>query len=90
MTTFNPSKCEHLLNKYVIEKEIGSGANGCVLKARYIKDLNVRVAIKKINLFDKKIKVVKFLKKIQNEVDLLKSLSSPYIISFIDYHCTPK
>jgi len=61
-----------------------------VYKAHLLKDNSVKLAIKKINLNQSKSATVQFLKEVKNEVEVLKSLDSPYIISFVDYHATPK
>jgi len=55
-----------------------------VFKAHLLKDESVKLAIKKINLNQSKSATVQFLKEVKNEVEVLKSLDSPYIIKFID------
>jgi len=42
------------------------------------------VAVKKIKLNKDKASTVQFLKDIKNEIEILKTVDTPYIIRFID------
>jgi len=66
-----------LLNRYKIEKTLGSGATGVVYLCSMIKDEKVKVAVKQISLNDEKRKKSDLLKETKNEIEILMNLDHP-------------